>query len=202
MNTGWLKDGMWVAIALDNLAEVHLVRDEGDQAADLLYATLNHATPLYTWCEERGPEPMAKKTTGDRQHLWTPVAVVREIRDSLVLEQGSVLYLGRGLHRSWLGSGKPVGIAEAPTHFGKVSYQMRYEATGKRVSGKVTFPAENQGMSSAVLSIRLPKGLRISAIDKASQADLSSDGGSLHWKEPRGTYTVQATIQEDALHIQ
>lgn len=30
--------------------------------------------------------------------------------------------MGRGLHRSWLGSGKPVGIAEAPTHFGKVFY--------------------------------------------------------------------------------
>ena len=57
LNTGWLANGLWVAIALDNLAESHLVRNEGDEAAALLYATLNHATPLTTWCEERGPEP-------------------------------------------------------------------------------------------------------------------------------------------------
>ena len=77
IHTGWLADGMWVAITLDNLAEAHLVRHNGDAAARYLYATLNHATPLVTWCEERGPEPGASKCTGDRQHLWTPVAVVR-----------------------------------------------------------------------------------------------------------------------------
>ena len=56
VHTGWMKDGMWVAISLDNVAEAHLVRNEGDTAIKLLYATLNHGTPLYTWCEERGEE--------------------------------------------------------------------------------------------------------------------------------------------------
>ena len=76
MHTGWLANGMWVAITLDNVAEVHLLRGNGDAAARYLYATLNHGTPLVTWCEERGPEPGSSNCTGDRQHLWTPVAVV------------------------------------------------------------------------------------------------------------------------------
>ena len=93
VHTGWMKDGMWVAIALDNVAEAHLARDEGDAAIRLLYATLNHGTPLYTWCEERGKEPNTTKTSGDRQHLWTPVAVVRFLRDALVMEQNDQLHL-------------------------------------------------------------------------------------------------------------
>ncbi len=89
MHTGWLANGMWVAITLDNVAEAHLPRGNGDAAAQYLYATLNHGTPLYTWCEERGPEPGSSNCTGDRQHLWTPVAVVRAIRDMLVMEKAT-----------------------------------------------------------------------------------------------------------------
>ena len=103
VHTGWMKEGMWVAIALDNLAEVLLLRDEGDKAAKYLYATLNHGTPLYSWCEERGQEAGSKETTGDRQHLWTPLAVARFIRDALVMEDGDTLHLGRGVDREWLG---------------------------------------------------------------------------------------------------
>ena len=46
LHTGWLANGMWVAITLDNVAEVHLLRGNGDAAARYLYATLNHGTPL------------------------------------------------------------------------------------------------------------------------------------------------------------
>ncbi|MCY3018154.1 MAG: hypothetical protein NTW87_03860, partial [Planctomycetota bacterium] len=134
IHTGWLEKGRWVAITLDNLAEVHLQRGNGDAAARYLYATLNHGTPLYTWCEERGPEPGAKECTGDRQHLWTPVAVVRAIRDSLAMEDGKVLHLARGTARSWLGGGA-VGIKDAPTHFGRVSFEMRFDAAAQRVTG-------------------------------------------------------------------
>ncbi|MCY2928488.1 MAG: hypothetical protein NTV86_03165 [Planctomycetota bacterium] len=45
VHTGWMKDGMWVGITLDNLAEVLLLRADGDAAARYLYATLNHGTP-------------------------------------------------------------------------------------------------------------------------------------------------------------
>jgi len=93
IHTGWMADGAWVAITLDNIAEAHLARGEGDVAATYLTSTLNHGTPLYTWREERGLEPGAKKTSGDRQHLWTPVAVVRAMRDMMVLENGDGLEL-------------------------------------------------------------------------------------------------------------
>jgi len=198
LNTGWLPNGMWVAIALDNLAEVHLVRNEADEAADLLYATLNHATPLYTWCEERGQEPGAKEVTGDRQHLWTPVSVTRFLRDCLVMEEGNALHLGRGTHRAWLGGGKPVGIADAPTHFGRVSYEMQYDAAAGRVSGRVSL-ARREGDNlvspeAVTLHVRLPKGLKIASVDAGSKASVAADGSGLQWEAFTGEGTFQAVV--------
>ena len=123
---------MWVAITLDNLAEVLLLRDEGDKAVNYLYATLNHGTPLYSWCEERGQEPGTKETTGDRQHLWTPLAVCRFLRDALVMEDGDILHLACGIDRQWLASGEPVGVEDMPTYFGYLSYELRYDPTVRR----------------------------------------------------------------------
>ena len=196
IHTGWMADGMWVAIALDNVAETHLARGNGDAAARYLYATLNHGTPLYTWCEERGPEPGAKKCTGDRQHLWTPVAVVRAIRDVLVMEDAKDaggLHLALGTAREWLASGRPVGMANAATHFGPVSYRMQYDPANSQVSGEVQFAADATA-AWAVLHIRLPGGLRVKSVDAPSKAAVLPDGSGLRWDGPRGTMRFQASV--------
>ena len=194
LHTGWLADGMWVAITLDNVAEVHLARGNGDAAARYFYATLNHATPLVTWCEERGPEPGSSHCTGDRQHLWTPVAVVRALRDMLVLEDGRELHLALGTDRSWLGSGQPVGIHDAPTHFGRVSFEMRLDRAESRVTGRVVFPESSQ-LGLARLHVRLPEGQRLASVDAGSGAVLSADKSTLEWKSPRGmkVFTTKVT---------
>jgi hypothetical protein len=193
LNTGWLPDGMWVAITLDNVAEAHLARGNGDAAADYMIAVLNHGTPLYTWCEERGPEPGSTKITGDRQHLWTSVAVVRVLRDSLVMEQGHGLRLALGTPRSWLASGEPVGIANAPTHFGKVSFTVRYDGVAQRVLGSASFPDVTE-LDWAELSIRLPRGLHAVRIIAGAGAWLLADGTGLRWSAPRGTVALEIAV--------
>ena len=172
VHTGWMKDGMWVAITLDNLAEVLLLRNEGDAAARYLYATLNHGTPLFSWCEERGQEPGAKDCSGDRQHLWTPVAVGRFIRDALVMEDRDTLHLALGAARQWLGSGKP------------------------KVNATVTFPAE-PSMKWAVLHIRLPHGLKVKSVNAESGATVLPDGGGIRWQCPHGEVRVVARLDQD-----
>ena len=171
----------------------HLARGNGDAAARYLYATLNHGTPLYTWCEERGQEPGTSKCSGDRQHLWTPVAVVRAIRDSLVWEEGDGLRLALGTDRSWLAGGKPVGIADAPTHFGRVSYQLQYDSAKAQVTGRARFP-ENATATWAELLVRLPSGLRLMAINPDSGAALLPAGQGLRWETPRKTFEFVAQV--------
>ncbi len=155
INTGWMRDGAWVAITLDNLAEALLVRGEADRAAAYLYSTLNHGTPLYSWCEERGQEAGTKKTSGDRQHLWTPLAVVRYVRDALVFEQGDTLHLAAGTARSWLEQGKTVSITGAPTHFGNVTYRITSDIQKGVVRAEVTPPARKTP-KAIILHLRHP----------------------------------------------
>ncbi|MEI6211936.1 MAG: hypothetical protein WCR06_09975 [bacterium] len=163
MNTGWMKNGMWVAIALNDLAEAQLVRGNGDAAARYLYATLNHGTPLYTWCEERGPTPGAKETTGDRQHLWTPIAVLRLVRDALVLEQGADLLLATGTERSWLAQGQRIAVRAVPTHFGPLSYEITSDVDHRRISANLDLPARNPPQS-VLLKLRHPQAAPIKSV--------------------------------------
>ncbi|MCE5269638.1 MAG: hypothetical protein LLG00_17305, partial [Planctomycetaceae bacterium] len=193
LHTGWMPDGGWVAITLDNIAETHLARGNGDIVARYFYSTLNHGTPLYTWCEERGQEPGTTKQSGDRQHLWTPVAVVRCLRDMMVMEKGDGLELALGTDRHWLASGKPVGIAGAKTHFGQVTYRMQYDAAKSQVSGEVTF-ADDCTAASAILHIRLPGGIKVRSVGAESKAEILPNGEGIRWKTPRGTMRFQVDV--------
>jgi len=193
IHTGWMADGAWVAITLDNIAETHLTRGNGDAAVNYLYSTLNHGTPLFSWCEERGQEPGTTKTSGDRQHLWTPVAVVRIIRDMLVMENRDGLNLALGTAREWLGSGEPVGIAGACTHFGKVSYRMQYDPAKLKVTGEISF-ADRMTTKWVVLHVRLPEGMKVKSVDPGSNATVLSDGGGLRWDKPVMTMKFSANV--------
>ena len=183
IHTGWMVDGMWVAITVDNLAETLLLRGDGDAFARYLYATLNHGTPLYSWCEERGPEPGATKTSGDRQHLWTPVAVVRAIRDSLVFEDGTSLNLAQGADRSWLLRGA-VGGSGLQSHFGPVSYLLTFDQAANQVEGEVHLPGNGSaGPERLRIHVRLPAGARVASVSDAS-ARIVDDGATLEWTNP------------------
>lgn len=193
IHNGWMTDGSWVAVTLDNVAEVKLAQGDGDAAVKYLYSSLNHGTPLYTWCEERGVEPGTTKTSGDRQHLWTPVAVVRLLRDMFVMESNDGLNLALGTAREWLASGEKTGISGACTHFGKVSYHMQYDSTKSKVTGELCFD-EHRSPDWTNLYIRLPEGLKVRSVNRKSKAKVLSDGSGLRWEKPCGTIKFDATI--------
>jgi hypothetical protein len=192
LHTGWMEDGAWVAITLDNVAEAHLVLGNGDIAIAYLYSTLNHGTPLYTWCEERGIEPQAKKTSGDRQHLWTPLAVVRFLRDSLVMEQSDGLHLGLATARSWLRQGGTVGVRAAPTHFGTVTYRMESDVENGVIRAEITPPAR-EPLAAIVLHVRHPQNARMRRVTVNGVSIKDFDAA----KE-----RVRLTSAKEVLHIQ
>jgi hypothetical protein len=191
IHTGWMADGMWVAITLNDFAEAHLARNEGSIANAFLYATLNHATPLYTWCEERGQFPDTKETSGDRQHLWTPVAVVRTIRDILIMEDGNSLHLLRGIAKGWLISGDYLGIENAPSHFGDISYKVQYNKSKSLITGEIHFPKTNQNFET-IVHLPLPENLKIS---KASGASVLPDGSGIKINRCLGDVIFSVTVK-------
>jgi hypothetical protein len=44
MGTGWMPDGIWACISLDDLAGTYLAMGDGDKASQYLYSAVNHAS--------------------------------------------------------------------------------------------------------------------------------------------------------------
>jgi hypothetical protein len=198
VHTGWQKDGMWVALSLDNFAEAYLYRRETEKASKLLYATINHGTPFYTWCEERGQEPGSTTTSGDLEHLWTPVALVRYIREALVLEDGDSLHLALGADSIWVNSHKNIGVEDAPSPFGKISYTYRYDSTQARIIGKLKFTRSYGKKFTVVLHTGIKEGLLLSGVTKHSKASIGKDRKSLYWDSPEGEINFEAAVQSNS----
>jgi hypothetical protein len=79
------------------------------------------------------------------------------VRWMLALEDSDEerLYLAKGLPRQWLASERPIGIEQAPTRWGRVSFQMSAKMAAKRVTATVTLP--HAGSPKEVhLKMRLP----------------------------------------------
>jgi hypothetical protein len=198
MHTGFMVDGMWVSTTLDHLAMPHLLRGESDSFVKYLYAVLNHASPLYTWPEERGKDAHTTARSGDLQHLYSPAMVTMCIRYALLLEDGNDLHIARGAARNWLGSGKPLVIEQAPTHFGTVSWRMQYNSKEKQIKAIVEFPQTTftKPLAKAILHMNLPSGLTVKSINTESGATVLPDGSGVQWSEPKGVKKVVAMIEK------
>ncbi|MBR5627166.1 MAG: hypothetical protein IKW74_06055 [Thermoguttaceae bacterium] len=200
VHTGWMADGMWVAMTLDNIAEVYMARHNGDKVSGYLYSSINHGTPFFTWCEERGQEPDTTQISGDPQHLWTPESIVRLVRDMMVFEEYEyatdkpTLQLALGTDRSWLASGQTVAVKNVPTHFGNVSWSMKYRADKNEVTAELNFAPDFSSSVPVILNVRLTEGTKINSVEPSNAAEILENGESLLIKQ-RGS--VRLTIRTE-----
>jgi hypothetical protein len=81
------------------------------------------ATPTGTWPEAMHPRFIGG-CMGDGDHGWSAAEYVNLMRQALVMEWGSTLRLGCGIEPSWIESGDPIELKDAPTLFGRVSYRL------------------------------------------------------------------------------
>lgn len=96
------------------------------------------------------------------------------VRWMLVLEDSDEdrLYLGKGLPAEWVVSGQEIGIEEAPTRWGRVSFRMAAK-DGNRIIATVALPKDGGGPRVLHIKLRLPHGRKLHAITangKAMQA--------------------------------
>lgn len=87
------------------------------------------------------------------------------VRWMLVLEHSDedVLYLAKGIPRSWLVSGKPVRIENAPTRWGRVSLELQAEPSGRSIAGKILLATSGKP-SQIHLKLRLPLQYALSRV--------------------------------------
>jgi hypothetical protein len=76
------------------------------------------------------------------------------------MEQSDSLHLGLATARSWLRQGGSVGVREAPTHFGNVTYLIKSDVDGGVIRAEITSPAREKP-KQIVLHLRHPQHKRM-----------------------------------------
>lgn len=123
LGTGWMRDGLWVAMALGMIARSYLRLGLYKEARKYLYPALNHASPFVTYCEERGGEKGSTKKSGDLQHLWTPLSIGQYMTDAFWFED-DVIHVCAGILPEWLLEGNKVALSGFRTHYGAIDMNL------------------------------------------------------------------------------
>jgi len=156
-NTGWQSHGVWPGGVIENPAPVYLRRGDIDALTDLIYAALNHGSPVWTWPEERQPGAGTPLCTGDLQEAWMPTNFCRLFRDLFLYEEDKTLHLMAGIPRAWYLKG-PIGVENAPSHFGSVSYALRVVGEEGLLEGVI---GSAERPCTVIVHLHLPQGLKI-----------------------------------------
>ena len=125
------------------------------------------------------------------QHLWTPEAVVRCTRDIIIMEEGNTLHLLRGIARGWLASGEYIGIEKASSHFGEISFKIRFDKNKSQLTGEIHFAKENQNFKT-ILHCPLPEKIEVV---KASGATVLPNGSGIKFVKCLGDISFTATVK-------
>jgi hypothetical protein len=114
------------------------------------------------------------------------------LRWALVLEDQDVdrLYLGRGVPREWLATGKDISIKGAPTRWGRVDYAIKMV---ERNAARVTVKFEKNVPKEFEVKLRLPKGLTLGSVTVNGQpAQVGKNEGVLIKSDGKKEYIVEA----------
>src|SRR5215467_1512116 len=121
------------------------------EALLLTYSVMAHQYTRGTWT---APETRNLLGDGNAAPYCTPAQLVVELmtRWLLVFEdsESETLWLGKGIPRDWLASGKTVKVKGAPTRWGRVSYSI----TSKLNQGEITAEVELPPGFPAVTKLR------------------------------------------------
>ncbi len=129
VNTGWLKDGIWVFFGTLQ-AITHVYQRDHQEAIDMLYAIANHASPFGTWVEEQLPKHVGARNTGDQSNATASALFIKLVRRLLVLERGDRLELLAGVPAFWYKPGARLELNDAPTLFGRLNFSLQISTDG------------------------------------------------------------------------
>jgi len=165
---GWVDDEYWFSRGgmvfqanLQNPVLAYLQRREIPAAirnlyndfVSCLYPDVNVFTEEYR--QWRSPSGPFYKTPDEARF-------VARVRDLLVREDGSDLWLAAGTPRRWLAAGERIRFQQMPTRFGPVSLELN--AGENEIDGQLRLPSRNR-FANAWLVLRVPESKKLSAVE-------------------------------------
>lgn len=164
-----------------------VIRGDQEQAVNELYALLAHTSSTHAGFE------FAIRPWGDRDfegnlspHGWFAAEYRALLRNMLVREDEGDLHLLSVLSPEWIGNGKAIAIENAPTEFGKISYQL----TQPDEASAMLHIDSHWKHAPGKLVVHLPWFMQV--------ASVSADGKPVTVKD--GAATVPANTKEVSLH--
>jgi hypothetical protein len=130
MGTGWDIQGIWTYFA-GFYGHAALWIGENKLAYQSLYAFANHASPMLIWREEQPPRDQITKFVGDMPHNWASAEFVELAVHLLQIDRGNELHLLEGLPSEWIQPGMKTELKDIATPFGKLSFTLQVDKTGK-----------------------------------------------------------------------
>ena len=176
-------------------AQALLRLDRIDEYLLFLYAHRYHDHSRGSWTAGE-----VSGITGDGALFCIPAqqTIPLLVRWMLVFEDPDAdrLYLGRALPRKWVGLGKPIGIEQAPTRWGRVSY--RIEAHGvHQLVATVVLPEQGKIPEELQVSFRVPADRSVTGLTvngrSASLSGRHKDAAVFSTKGAR-RFVVAATL--------
>ena len=156
----------------NNVARFLADNDQADQLVLSLYGMLAASMTPQTFVSGEAASVAPLDGAAYRAMYLPPngasnAAFLETLRLMLVHETPTGLQLAYATPRAWLGAGKRIAVASAPTSFGPLSYSLA--ATAGAVSAAVDVP-ERTPPRALSLRLRLPRGGRIAAVTVGGRA--------------------------------
>jgi hypothetical protein len=143
-----------------------LLLDRVDEFILFMYTHRYHVHSRGAW---NGVE--VSGLNGDQGTFCIPaqLTIPNIVRWALVLEHPDhdILYLGRGVPRAWLDTGREISIKKAPTRWGLVDYEIRLDKSAGVVKATVRF--ERGAPKQIEVKLRAPKGKRVANVSVHGQ---------------------------------
>jgi hypothetical protein len=89
---------------------------------------------------------------------------LERFRMMLVMEEGEALWLTRAIPRSWLEQRKRVAVANAPTFFGTLNYEIVSDVANRQITAKIEIP-ERSAPKVVLLRLRHPEKASIRSVE-------------------------------------
>ncbi len=120
-------------------------------------------------------------------------AFVERMRCMLVMEDDEALWLAKGTPRAWLEDGKKVSVADAPTFFGPVGYEIRSHVDAGRIVATIQWP-QRKSPKPLRLRLRHPDRARLTTVTVNGRPwrDCDADAETINLHGLEGEITVEA----------
>ncbi len=127
----------------------------------------------------------------DKSHGYA--VFLSNFRNMLVMEIDQELWLARATPRAWLEQGKKVSVKNAPTHFGRVAYEVASDVDRGKINAMVELPSR-KAPKNVILRFRHPKAVPIQSVTVNGKEwqDFNQDSETIELQGLSGPVAVTA----------